>query len=49
MFAGEQLKAIRQKEKMSQEELGHQIGVNKMTISNWEQGKIALIRNTWQN
>lgn len=39
MFAGEQLKAIRQKEKMSQEELGHQIGVNKMTISNWEQGK----------
>ncbi|VTS14513.1 LexA family transcriptional regulator [Streptococcus pseudoporcinus] len=39
MFAGEQLKAIRQKENMSQEELGHQIGVNKMTISNWEQGK----------
>ncbi|EGJ28104.1 LexA family transcriptional regulator [Streptococcus porcinus] len=39
MFSGKQLKAIRQKEKMSQENLSDQIGVSKMTISNWEQGK----------
>ncbi|PNY19093.1 LexA family transcriptional regulator [Streptococcus parauberis] len=39
MFSGKQLKAIRQKEKMSQESLGQQLGVNKMTISNWEKEK----------
>lgn len=39
MFSGKQLKTIRQKHQMSQESLGQKLGVNKMTISNWEKGK----------
>ncbi|MGT2932682.1 LexA family transcriptional regulator [Streptococcus catagoni] len=39
MFSGKQLKKIRQEHKMSQEKLGQELGVNKMTISNWEKGK----------
>lgn len=39
MFSGKQLKTIRQKHQMSQESLGQKLGVNKMTISNWEKRK----------
>ncbi|KHD46669.1 LexA family transcriptional regulator [Streptococcus hongkongensis] len=39
MFSGKLLKKIRQEHKMSQEQLGHHLGVNKMTISNWEKDK----------
>lgn len=39
MFSGKQLRTIRQKEKMSQESLAQQLGVKKMTISNWEKEK----------
>ncbi|MGT2887350.1 XRE family transcriptional regulator [Streptococcus didelphis] len=39
MFSGNQLKTARQAKKMSQEKLGQLIGVNKMTISHWENGK----------
>lgn len=39
MFSGKRLKKIRQQHKMSQEQLGQELGVNKMTISNWEKDK----------
>ncbi|KGR73257.1 LexA family transcriptional regulator [Streptococcus phocae subsp. salmonis] len=39
MFAGKQLKKRRLAQKMSQAQLGALLGVNKMTISHWENGQ----------
>ncbi|MGT2934765.1 LexA family transcriptional regulator [Streptococcus castoreus] len=39
MFSGNQLKTARIAKKMSQKDLGDLLNVNKMTISNWENGK----------
>lgn len=39
MFSGSQLKTIRLNRQLSQADLGQLLGVNKMTISNWEKSK----------
>ncbi|NBM10688.1 helix-turn-helix transcriptional regulator, partial [Streptococcus equi] len=39
MFSGIQLKTARLSRHISQEQLGQLLGVNKMTISNWEKEK----------
>jgi transcriptional regulator with XRE-family HTH domain len=39
MTTGTKLKLIREKKKLSQEELAHAVGVTQTTICNWEHGK----------
>jgi transcriptional regulator with XRE-family HTH domain len=39
MTTGTKLKLLREKKRMSQEELAHVLGVSQTTIGNWEQGK----------
>ncbi|HFI0084582.1 TPA: helix-turn-helix transcriptional regulator, partial [Streptococcus suis] len=36
------LKKLRQEKKLTQEELASEIGVSKMTVSNWENNKHAI-------
>ena len=39
MTTGTKLKLLREKRKLSQEELAYKIGVAQTTIGNWERGK----------
>lgn len=39
MTTGTKLKLLREKKRLSQEELAHTVGVTQTTIGNWEQGK----------
>jgi transcriptional regulator with XRE-family HTH domain len=39
MKTGTKLKLLREKNRMSQEELAHRVGVTQTTIGNWENGK----------
>lgn len=39
MTTGTKLKLLREKKRLSQEELAHQIGVTQTSIGNWEHGK----------
>ena len=39
MTTGIKIRYCRQKNKLSQEELAHLVGVSQVTIGNWEQGK----------
>jgi putative transcriptional regulator len=55
-FSMPDVKAIRKKLQVTQEELAHMIGVSENTIQNWEQGRrkpegpaIALLRVTEKN
>lgn len=39
MTTGTKLKLLREKKRLSQEELAHAVGVTQTTIGNWEHGK----------
>ena len=39
MKTGTKLKLLREKKRLSQEELAHAVGVTQTTIGNWEHGK----------
>lgn len=39
MTTGTKIRYLREKKKISQEELAHAVGVSQVTIGNWEQGK----------
>jgi transcriptional regulator with XRE-family HTH domain len=39
MTTGTKIRHLREKKRLSQEELAHLVGVSQVTIGNWEQGK----------
>jgi len=39
MTTGTKIRHLREKKRLSQEELAHRVGVSQVTIGNWEQGK----------
>lgn len=39
MTTGTKIRYLREKKRLSQEELAHLVGVSQVTIGNWEQGK----------
>lgn len=39
MTTGTKIRILREKKKISQEELAHKVGVSQVTIGNWEQNK----------
>lgn len=39
MTTGTKIRHFREKQRLSQEELAHLVGVSQVTIGNWEQGK----------
>ena len=45
MTTGIKLKLLREKRKLSQEELAYKIGVVQATIGNWERGKSIKMEN----
>jgi DNA-binding transcriptional regulator YiaG len=49
LFVGqaEQLKAFRKKAKVTQATLAVRLGVSKTTVKRWEQGKVRMMKKTW--